>query len=91
MMGLGIDCGAPLSMVIVYNRAPQGRSGEALGLRHTVNKTTEAAIPLMFGSIATAFSMVPVFAMVAALLAVGGLLMTRDRHSQEKAEDEQSR
>jgi hypothetical protein len=66
-------------MVIVYNRTPEGRSGEALGLRHTVNKATEAAIPLVFGSIATTFSMVPVFTMVAALLAVGGSLMTRKR------------
>ena len=79
VMGLGIGCGAPLSMAIVYNRTPEGRSGEALGLRHTVNKATEAAIPLVFGSIATAFSMVPVFTMVAALLAVGGSLMTRKR------------
>jgi MFS family permease len=82
VMGLGIGCGAPLSMVIIYNRTPEGRSGEALGLRHTVNKATEAAIPLVFGSIATAFSMLPVFAMVAAMLAAGGGLMTRDtRHA----------
>ena len=85
VMGLGIGCGAPLSMVIVYNRPPEGRSGEALGLRHTVNKATEAAIPLVFGSIATAFSMAPVFAMVAALLAAGGALMTRERNDHRAA------
>lgn len=90
LMGLGIGCGAPLSMVIIYNRTPEGRSGEALGLRHTVNKTTEAAIPLVFGSIATAFSMLPVFAMVAALLAAGGALMTRDTPARSSAKSSQS-
>jgi MFS family permease len=91
VMGLGVGCGAPLSMVIVYNRTPEGRNGEALGLRHTVNKSTEAAIPLVFGSIATAFSMIPVFAIVAALLAVGGSMMVRDRHTPEQAADNQAR
>jgi len=72
VLGLGIGCGAPLSMVLVYNRTPDGRSGEALGLRHTVNKATEGVVPIVFGSVSTAFGMFPVFAAVALLLSVGG-------------------
>ena len=78
VMGLGIGCGAPLSMLLAYNRTPDGRAGEAMGLRHTVNKATEVAVPLVFGSISTAFSMAPVFALVAGLLSVGGILMQRE-------------
>jgi MFS family permease len=78
VMGLGIGCGAPLSMVLVYNRTPEGRSGEAMGLRQTVNKATEVAVPLVFGSISTAFSMAPVFVLVAVLLSSGGVLMKRE-------------
>jgi len=79
VLGAGIGCGAPLSMVLVYNRTPEGRSGEALGLRHTVNKATEGAVPIVFGSISTAFGMFPVFAAVAVLMAVGGLSLARDK------------
>ena len=78
-MGLGIGCGAPLSMVLVYNRTPDGRSGEAMGLRHTVNKATEGVVPIVFGSISTAFGMLPVFAAVAGLLALGGVPLLRER------------
>lgn len=33
VLGLGVGCGAPLSMVLSYNRSPEGRTGEAIGLR----------------------------------------------------------
>jgi len=79
VMGLGIGCGAPLSMVLVYNRTPDGRSGEAMGLRHTVNKATEGVVPIVFGSMSTALGMLPVFAAVALLLAFGGMQLTRER------------
>lgn len=78
LLGLGLGCGSPLSMVLAYNRAPPGRSGEAMGLRQTVNKATEVVVPIIFGSIGTAFGMVPVFWLDAAMLAVGATLMRRD-------------
>jgi len=78
VMGLGIGCGAPLSMALVYNRTPDGRAGEAMGLRHTVNKATEGVLPIVFGSISTAFGMLPVFAAVAVLLTAGGVQLTRE-------------
>ena len=78
LMGLGIGCGAPLSMALVFNRAPDGRSGEAMGLRQTVNKGTEAVVPMVFGSVSTALGMLPVFWLVALLLGVGAWLMQRE-------------
>lgn len=78
LLGLGLGCGSPLSMVLAYNRSPPGRSGEAMGLRQTVNKATEVAVPIIFGSIGTAFGMVPVFWLDAVMLAAGAMLMRTD-------------
>jgi MFS family permease len=78
VLGLGLGCGSPLSMILAYNRSPAGRSGEAMGLRQTVNKATEAVVPLVFGLIGTAFGMIPVFWLDAVMLAIGGMLMRRD-------------
>lgn len=78
LLGLGLGCGSPLSMVLAYNRSPPGRSGEAMGLRQTVNKATEVVVPVIFGSIGTALGMVPVFWLDAVMLAAGAMLMRKD-------------
>jgi MFS family permease len=78
VMGLGLGCGAPLSLVLAYNRAPAGRSGEAMGLRQTVNKGTEVLVPVIFGTLSTALGMVPVFWLDALMLGIGGWLMHRE-------------
>jgi MFS family permease len=78
LLGLGLGCGSPLSMILAYNRAPPGRSGEAMGLRQTVNKATEVVMPLVFGVFSTLAGMTPVFWMNALMLAAGAALMRRD-------------
>jgi MFS family permease len=78
VLGLGLGCGGPLSMVLAYNRAPEGRSGEAIGLRQTVNKAIEVVMPVLFGSITTAAGMFPVFWFNALMLALGGWVMRGD-------------
>jgi MFS family permease len=85
LLGLGLGCGAPVSLVLAYNRAPAGRSGEAIGLRQTVNKATEMLVPIVFGSLSTAFGMIPVFWLDALMLAYGGALMRGDAHSKIKS------
>jgi len=80
-LGLGAGCGAPLSMVLSYNRSPEGRTGEAMGLRQTVNKTMEASMPLVLGFLSTALGFMPVYWIGALVLACGGWLMASDaRH-----------
>jgi MFS family permease len=74
MLGLGLGCGQPLSMILTYNRSPDGRAGEVLGLRITVNKIIQIGVPLVFGYIGGALGLVPVFWSNAALLAIGGYL-----------------
>lgn len=78
VLGLGLGCGSPLSMMLAYNRAPEGRSGEAMGLRQMVNKGTEVLVPLVFGTLSATLGMVPVFWLDAGLLAVAAALMRRD-------------
>ena len=78
VLGLGLGCGSPLSMILAYNRAPAGRTGEAMGLRQTVNKATEVVMPIIYGSLSTALGMPPVFWMEAAILIWAGMLARRD-------------
>ncbi|WP_018992935.1 MFS transporter [Aromatoleum toluclasticum] len=77
VLGLGLGCGQPLSVVLTYNRSPAGRAGEALGLRVTVNKATQIVIPVAFGSLGAATGVLPVFWGSAALLLLGGWLCAR--------------
>lgn len=74
MLGLGLGCGQPLSMILTYNRSPDGRAGEVLGLRITVNKIIQIGVPLVFGVIGSAFGLIPVFWSNAVLLVTGGYL-----------------
>lgn len=74
VLGLGLGCGQPLSMILTYNRSPDGRAGEALGLRITVNKIIQIGVPLVFGFIGSTFGLIPVFWANAVLLVGGGYL-----------------
>lgn len=84
-LGLGLGGGAPLSLTLAYNRAPPGRSGEAIGLRQSANKTIEVVMPLVFGSIGTLFGAAPVFWLDALLLAWGALLMRKDARAASRS------
>jgi len=84
VMGLGLGCGAPLSLVLSYNRSPTGRSGEAMGLRQMVNKGTEVFVPIVFGTLSAAVGMAPVFWLDALMLGFGGWLMRREAGTADK-------
>ncbi len=78
VLGVGLGCCGPLSMVITYNRAPAGRSGEAMGLRQSFNKFTEVLVPLIFGTVGSAFGIGAAFWMDAMLLGAGAFIMKAD-------------
>ena len=77
VLGLGLGCGSPLSLVLAYNRSPPGRSGEALGIRQVVNKVTETTMPVVFGSLGV-IAMASAFWVDAAMLAFGAWLIGQD-------------
>jgi MFS family permease len=70
--GLGMGCGAPITMMLTFSNSSEGRSGEALGLRVTVNHMTKVLVPVLFGSIGSAFGLLPVFWINALMLTSGG-------------------
>ena len=76
-LGLGMGCGQPLTMSLIYSRAPEGRSGEALGLRVSINNFMHIVVPLMFGTIGSVLGVAPVFMANALILGSGGMLIGR--------------
>ena len=84
LLGLGLGCCSPLSLILVYNYSPDGRAGEVLGMRQSINKATETVMPLAFGVVATFTGPGVVFWLTGALIFAGSLIMRRDgraRHS----------
>ena len=79
LLGLGLGCAQPLTILLTYNHAPAGRSGEALGMRLTVNKLTQIIVPLVFGGIGSAFGLLPVFWANGAFLLAGGVVSLAER------------
>jgi predicted MFS family arabinose efflux permease len=77
IMGLGLGCGQPLTMMLTYTRSPEGRAGEANGLRQMANNVTHIFVPLFFGAIGSAFGLTPVFWTNTVFLAVGGYFSRR--------------
>lgn len=78
LLGLGCGCGQPLSMSLIYALSPKGRVAESSGLRVMVNNFSQLVIPLVFGSVGTAFGFYPVFVSNSAMLAAGGFLLRRN-------------
>ncbi|MEW6335442.1 MAG: MFS transporter [Thermodesulfobacteriota bacterium] len=74
LFGLGMGCGQPITLMMTYGHSPQGRSGEAMGLRVTVNHMTRVVVPVLFGSVGSLFGLLPVFWVNALLLASGGVI-----------------
>lgn len=75
--GTGLGMSQPVVMMLLYGAAPEGRAGEALGLRTTLLNFSQTFIPLVSGALGAAFGMAPVFWTMAAGLAAGALYARR--------------
>ena len=51
LFGLGMGCGQPITLMMTFSKSTDGRSGEAMGLRVTVNQLTCVVVPVVFGSV----------------------------------------
>jgi MFS family permease len=78
VLGLGLGSAQPLTIMLTYHHAPPGRSGEALGMRLTVNKITQIAIPVVFGGIGALFGLAPVFWANAGFLLASGVMSVKE-------------
>ncbi len=79
LLGIGLGCAQPLTILLTDNHAPEGRSGEALGMRLTVNKFTQILVPLAFGALGSAFGLLPVFWANGVFLLGGGMVSLAER------------
>jgi len=84
VIGLGMGCAQPVTLMLVYSRAPEGRSGEALGMRVTINQFTHIVVPIVFGTLGSAFGVAPVFLVNALILAGGGVLNRGNSRAPDK-------
>ena len=75
VFGFGLNVSQPISMLIMYARSPEGRSGEALGVRFALDNVTKLCGPLLFGLIATALGVAALFWLNALMLGAGSFLV----------------
>jgi MFS family permease len=87
LLGLGLGCGPPITMMQTYSQSPAGRSGEALGLRFTLNHVARVIGPLAFGSIGSAFGLYPVFWTNAVMMTLGSLVSRSGTHARKAKRD----
>jgi MFS family permease len=86
MFGLGMGCGTPLTVMLMFNRSSQGRSGRTLGIRLTTTNAVRVLAPMVFGAVGTAFGVPPVFWINAAIMAGTGFMTHRGSRT-ESARD----
>jgi len=74
IFGCGMGCGQPITLMLMFSQSPQGRTGETLGLRLTVNNLMRVLGPAVFGSVGSAFGLVAVFVINGLVMAAGGVM-----------------
>jgi MFS family permease len=78
VLGLGLGCGQPLSMILAFNAGPPGRSAEAISMRLAVSYGAHVVVPPAFGLIGTAIGGVaPVFWTCAVIMGGGSWINRR--------------
>jgi len=81
LLGLGLGATQPSIMSLLYAQAPEGRAGEAVGVRAVVLNASHTVLPLAFGGVGAALGMLPVFWAMALLLAGGGVVAQARRRA----------
>jgi len=85
LLGLGLGSAQPNVMSLLHDRSPEGRVGEALGLRTIVMNSSHVVLPLVIGAFGTVLGAAPAFWLMATALVGGGWSAhrwTRDGHRQ---------
>jgi MFS family permease len=78
VLGLGLGCGQPLTMILSFNAAPASRAAEAIAMRLAVSYGAHVVIPPVFGAVGAALGLAPIFWTCAMLLG-GGSVLTRPK------------
>ena len=87
--GFGLNVSQPISLMIMYARSPEGRSGEALGVRFAVDNATKLVGPVIFGALAAALGVAVLFWINAVMLAGGSLLVRPGKRQGGRMKDDE--
>ena len=87
ILGLGLGCCQPLSIVMAYNESPSGQTGEVLGIRLTVNKAVQVAVPIVFSSMSF-LGFYVIFWFNTIVLAIGGRILLKSNSYQRSEHPE---
>ena len=79
VLGLGLGAGQPVVMALLHAHAPDGRMGEAAGLRMALIQAMSVTVPLVFGALGSSLGLLPVFWTVGFCLAGGSIYARRFR------------
>lgn len=74
IFGVGMGCGQPLTTMLMFAHCAEGRTGETLGLRLTVNNIMRVAGPALFGALAAVTGLTVVFLVNGVMMAIGGAM-----------------
>jgi len=72
LLGLGLGAAQPNVMSLIHARTPEGRVGEALGVRTTLMNGSHVVLPLVFGAFGSVLGAGAAFWLIATALASGG-------------------
>jgi predicted MFS family arabinose efflux permease len=78
-LGLGLGAAQPNVMSLLHSRSPEGRVGEALGLRTTIMNSSHVVLPLVFGAFGSVLGAAAMLWAMAALVGAGGSAVLRWR------------
>lgn len=83
LLGAGLGCAQPLSMMMTYTASPPGRAGEGLGLRFMLSSSARLILPLALGPVGASAGLLAVFLAKAGILGASTALAWRlpDRRS----------
>lgn len=79
VLGMSLGCSQPMVMTLLHDTAPEGRTGEAVGMRATIVTTGQTLMPLLFGAVGAALSVSAAFWATALALGLGSRVALRRR------------
>jgi predicted MFS family arabinose efflux permease len=77
LLGLGLGAAQPNVMSLLHARSPEGRVGEALGLRTTIMNSSHVVLPLVFGAFGSVLGAGAMLWAMAAVVCGGGTAALR--------------
>ena len=79
LFGLGMGIGIPLTVIMMFANSAEGRSGQTLGLRLTVNNAVRMSGPMAFGALGAVVGVSAVFWILAGVMVAGAGLASWQR------------